>query len=128
MEMVFAYVLCVTPQQRVLRKDHVLVHFVQREDLGILCHRHTTSKLTKFDDLKELGTLGFRGEALASISYVSHLTVITKRREDAHAWKAAYDNGEMLEGHPVPSAGVNGTMVTIDDLFYNVPMRKKVCS
>lgn len=99
---------------------------MQKDDLEILCQRHTTSKLVDFEDLQNIQTLGFRGEALASISYVSHLTVITKRRADQHAWQAAYDNGKLLEGHPRPSAGVNGTTVAIDDLFFSVPMRKKV--
>jgi DNA mismatch repair protein MLH1 len=102
---------------------------LQKDDLEILCQRHTTSKLVDFEDLQRIETLGFRGEALASMSYVSHLSVITKRRTDPHAWQAVYENGNILDGHPRPSAGVNGTTVAIDDLFFSVPMRKKVrCS
>ena len=78
-----------------------------------------------YEDLQQLETLGFRGEALASMSYVSHVTVTTKKSDDAHAWKAIYDHGELVDGYPTPSAGVNGTTVTIDDLFFNVPMRKR---
>lgn len=59
------------------------------------------------------------------MSYVSHVTVTTKKADDAHAWKAVYDHGEMVEGYPTPTAGVDGTTVTIDDLFFNVPMRKR---
>jgi DNA mismatch repair protein MLH1 len=98
---------------------------VQVDDLPILCHRHTTSKLVGYEDLQQLDTLGFRGEALASMSYVSHVTVTTKKSGDAHSWKAIYDRGELIEGFPAPSAGVDGTTVTIDDLFFNVPMRKR---
>ncbi|KAI8107355.1 hypothetical protein M9435_002386 [Picochlorum sp. BPE23] len=98
---------------------------IRKDDLEILCQRHTTSKLVDFEDLQRIETLGFRGEALASMSYVSHLSVITKRRTDPHAWQAVYQNGNMLDGHPRPSAGVNGTTVAIDDLFFSVPMRKK---
>jgi len=94
--------------------------------MSILCHRHTTSKLVDFSDLQQLQTLGFRGEALASISFVSHLSVITRTKEDQHAWKASYKSGVMEPGSPIPSAGTQGTTVTVDDLFYNVPMRRKV--
>jgi len=73
-----------------------------------------------------LETLGFRGEALASISFVSHVTVVTKTKVDTHGWKAAYENGEMLPSWPQPSAAVEGTTVTAEDLFYNVPLRRKV--
>ena len=94
--------------------------------MPILCQRHTTSKLVDFSDLQQLQTLGFRGEALASISFVSHLSIITRTKEDPHAWKASYKNGEIESGSPTPSAGTRGTTVTVDDLFYNVPMRRKV--
>ena len=97
---------------------------VHRDDLPILCRRHTTSKLASFEELRSLETLGFRGEALASLSYVSLLTVMTKRKADEYAWRATFDSGEIRAG-ATPCAGVDGTTVTVEDLFYNVPMRKK---
>ncbi len=97
---------------------------VHRDDLPILCRRHTTSKLASFEELSSLETLGFRGEALASLSYVSLLTVMTKRKADEYAWRATFDSGEIQAG-ATPCAGVDGTTVTVEDLFYNVPMRKK---
>ncbi len=62
----------------------------QRDDLAILCERHTTSKLREFEDLESICTLGFRGEALASISFVAHLTVTTMPSGQPHALRVAY--------------------------------------
>lgn len=68
---------------------------MQHDDLAILCERHTTSKLRSFEDLECIGTLGFRGEALASVSYVAHVSVTTMTAADAtHGWRATYRDGE----------------------------------
>ncbi|KAG9092124.1 DNA mismatch repair protein [Ceratobasidium sp. 370] len=103
---------------------------IRKSDLAILCERFTTSKLRQFSDLNEIATYGFRGEALASISFVSHLSVVTKTRDDACAWRALYEDGVLLaprEGapaEPVACAGNDGTVITAEDLFYNTPVRK----
>lgn len=103
----------------------------------MLAERFTTSKLSTFSDLSKLTTYGFRGEALASISHVSHLTVITKMKSDTCAWKcvyrylmhkaryltklyrAAYADGVLVPSKagytpdPKPCAGNNGTTITV---------------
>ncbi|GAA5899640.1 hypothetical protein JCM8208_000614 [Rhodotorula glutinis] len=105
---------------------------IRKADLPILCERFTTSKIKAFEDLSSLGTYGFRGEALASISHVAHLIVTTKTRDETCAWKAAYADGEMVpvksgseDSAPVPCAGNDGTVLAVEDLFYNTPQRLK---
>lgn len=99
----------------------------QKEDLPILCERHTTSKLRSFEDLSSISTLGFRGEALASISYVAHVTVTTLPAADAaaHGWRATYRDGAMDSGGPRPAAATRGTVILAEDLFYNAPLRRR---
>ncbi|KAG5513870.1 hypothetical protein PMAC_000492 [Pneumocystis sp. 'macacae'] len=104
---------------------------IAKEDLSVLCQRFTTSKLRTFEDLSSISTYGFRGEALASISYISYVTVITKTADSDCAWEANYLNGKLISpkgemsSDPKPSAGRQGTQIVIKDLFYNIPSRLK---
>src|SRR5690242_15392608 len=92
----------------------------QKEDLPILCERFTTSKLQKYEDLQTIATYGFRGEALASISHIAHLTVTTKTRDSNCAWRAYYDSGKLVPAKPgqspdpKPVAGRQGTQITVE--------------
>ncbi|KAK7206523.1 putative DNA mismatch repair protein Mlh1 [Myxozyma melibiosi] len=104
-------------------------HGINRDDLAILCERFTTSKLTAFEDLSSLTTYGFRGEALASISHIAHLTVTTRSTESECAWRAVYHDGKLIapkggsSAEPKATAGKKGTQILVEDLFFNVPSR-----
>ncbi|KAH8679006.1 histidine kinase-like ATPase [Tricladium varicosporioides] len=106
-------------------------HGIAKEDLAILCERFTTSKLKSFEDLTSIGTYGFRGEALASISHIAHLQVTTRTKDSNCAWRAHYDSGGLIpakpgqSADPKPIAGRQGTQITVEDLFYNVPTRRR---
>lgn len=104
---------------------------IQKDDLAILCERHTTSKIVAFEDLTAISTYGFRGEALASISHIAHLTVTTKTKDSALAWRAHYLDGKLVPskpGQPAEPKGVAGrpgTQIAVEDLFFSIPTRRR---
>lgn len=96
---------------------------IEKEDLKFAFLRHATSKLKTSDDLFNIHSLGFRGEALASISNISKLTCITKTGKDLTATVVEVENGEIKSEKSIASN--EGTTFIIEDIFYNTPVRKK---
>ncbi|MBQ8510851.1 MAG: DNA mismatch repair endonuclease MutL, partial [Clostridia bacterium] len=94
-----------------------------REDVPIAIRRHATSKIKDASDLDAIGTLGFRGEALAAIASVSHLRILTKRREDAIGTQLECEPGREPTLTDVGCS--DGTTVIAEELFSNVPARRK---
>ncbi|RLN23432.1 DNA mismatch repair protein MLH1 [Panicum miliaceum] len=99
-------------------------HGIRFEDLPILCERHTTSKLSAYEDLQTIKSMGFRGEALASMTYVGHVTVTTITEGQLHGYRVSYKDG-VMENEPKPCAAVKGTQVMVENLFYNMVARRK---
>ncbi len=93
------------------------------DDLRVCGERHATSKIRSLADLDSLQTLGFRGEALASIAAVSHVRIATRSAGEEEAWSLAL-SPEGSEG-PIPAAHGPGTTVEVRDLFFNLPARAK---
>ena len=85
--------------------------------------RHATSKIKEIDDLYDLYSLGFRGEALASISAVSNIEMITKTKEEAIGTKIALSGSKIIKKEPIGTK--DGTTITVKDLFFNTPVRAK---
>lgn len=97
---------------------------INQEDLPLALSRHATSKVYELDDLEAVGTLGFRGEALASISSVARLALITSTNDDSHGWQVVAE-GRDMETEVSPAPHPRGTTVEVRDLFFNTPARRK---
>lgn len=97
---------------------------IDKDDLKIVCERFTTSKLKEFEDLKEINTFGFRGEALASISHVSRLTIVSRTQKSPCAYKAQYADGKLVGSIKPCASAFSGTQITVEDLFYNSSIRR----
>ena len=99
-------------------------HGIEKEDLALALSRHATSKIRELEDLEAVASLGFRGEALASISSVSRLTLTSRRPGSESAWQVQTE-GRDMQAHLTPAAHPVGTTVEMRDLFFNTPARRK---
>ncbi|MDR3277255.1 MAG: DNA mismatch repair endonuclease MutL, partial [Oscillospiraceae bacterium] len=96
---------------------------IAREDARRAFLRHATSKLRDASGLESIGTLGFRGEALAAIASVSRIELLTRAAGENEGTRLLLDGGTVVE--EVPAARPEGTAITVRDLFYNTPARLK---
>ena len=96
---------------------------ILKDDLDIAIERHATSKLRKIEDLEKIYTMGFRGEALASIASISKLTIISKTQIDDYGNKLVAEAGDIIEKEEIGTQ--LGTTIIVENLFYNVPVRYK---
>jgi DNA mismatch repair protein MutL len=93
---------------------------IDQADLALALERHATSKITSLEDLEAVATMGFRGEALAAIASVARTRIISRAENATHAWKVA-ENART----PIPAALGAGTVIEVEDLYYNTPARRK---
>ena len=97
---------------------------IDKDDLPLALSRHATSKIYELDDLEAVATLGFRGEALASISSVARLTLLSSTNDDSAGWQVVAE-GRDMETEVSPAPHPRGTTVEVRDLFFNTPARRK---
>jgi DNA mismatch repair protein MutL len=97
---------------------------IGEQDLALALSRHATSKISSLDDLESVQSLGFRGEALASVSSVSRLTLTSNTQDQESAWQVITEGRDMA-AQLQPAAHPIGTTVEVRDLFFNTPARRK---
>ena len=96
---------------------------MSREDAALSYVKHATSKIRKIDDIETVKTMGFRGEALSSISAIANVEIITKTKDELSGTKVIIQGGNLLS---IAGTGASdGTTIIVNDLFYNTPVRKK---
>ncbi len=91
------------------------------DQMALALARHATSKIANLHDLENVTTLGFRGEALASIASVAQLTLTSRTADAAHAWSVAGHDPQSTQ----PASGAQGTLIDVQDLYFNTPARRK---
>ena len=96
---------------------------IEADELAFALARHATSKIASLDDLERVASLGFRGEALASIAAVSHFSITSRTTSARHAWRIESEGGSL--SNVEPASGTIGTRVEARSLFFNTPARRK---
>ena len=96
---------------------------ISEDDMEIAFERHATSKIRTADDLLEVKSMGFRGEALASIAAIARVEMISKKEDESVAHKIVVEGGKTVEF--TEAARSIGTTITVENLFYNTPVRYK---
>ncbi|MBY0475777.1 MAG: DNA mismatch repair endonuclease MutL [Nitrosomonas sp.] len=96
---------------------------IAKDELQLALMRHSTSKISTLEDLHQITSLGFRGEALASIAAVSRLTLTSRHAEQSHAWQILVEGKTISQ--PKPSSLAQGTTLDVNDLYFNIPARRK---
>jgi len=97
---------------------------IHKDDLALALSRHATSKILALDDLEQIASFGFRGEALASISSISRFRLASRTQENSHGWQIEVHGREPEISH-TPIAHPVGTTIEVRDIFYNTPARRK---
>ncbi|MDQ3260410.1 MAG: DNA mismatch repair endonuclease MutL [Pseudomonadota bacterium] len=96
---------------------------IERDDLALALSRHATSKIASLDDLERVASLGFRGEALASIASVAKVSLTSRAQTATHGWRVETTGND--PSHPTPAAHAVGATVDVEDLYFNTPARRK---
>ena len=96
---------------------------IAQDDLALALTRHATSKIASLQDLESVASLGFRGEALASIASVSRTQISSREKSTKHAWRIASNGSEISAIEP--AALDAGTIIEVNDLYFNTPARRK---
>ena len=96
---------------------------IAKEDLPLAAQRHATSKIRDAKDIEHVATMGFRGEALASVAAVAKLDICSRSQDESNAWTLRLEGGK--EVHFRPQGRPTGTTVEVSDLFFNTPARRR---